>query len=85
MKKIVLGIITLFVISGCSALKIVESNAALNAGAAAVQALTISDAQIAELCTEYMAQIDKENTIAPASSEYAQRLNRIMVKFKEAY
>jgi putative metalloprotease len=81
MKKIVLGIITLFVISGCSALKIVDSNAALNAGAAAVQALTISDAQIAELCTEYMAQTDKENTIAPASSEYAQRLNRIMGKF----
>ena len=52
MKKIVLGIITLFVISGCSALKIVDSNAALNAGAAAVQALTISDAQIAELFHE---------------------------------
>lgn len=82
MKKIYLGIITLFVLSSCSALKVVDSNAALNAGAAAVQALTISDAQIAQLCTEYMAETDKENTIMPASSEYSQRLNRIMGKFK---
>lgn len=82
MKKIILGIITLFVISSCTALKVVDPNAAMNAGAAAVQALTISDAQIAQLCTEYMAQTDKENTIMPASSEYTQRLNRVMARFK---
>lgn len=62
-------------------LKIVDQNAALNATAAAAQALTISDAQIAELCSEYMVQMDKENTIAPASSEYTQRLDRIMARF----
>lgn len=82
MKKIILGIITLFVLSGCTALKVVDPNAAMNAGAAAVQALTISDAQIAQLCSEYMAQTDKENTIMPASSEYTQRLNRVMARFK---
>ena len=67
--------------ASCSSLKIVDQNAALNAGAAAAQALTISDAQIAELCSQYMVEMDKENTIAPASSEYTQRLNRVMARF----
>lgn len=68
--------------ASCSSLKVVDPNAAMNAGAAAIQALTISDAQIAQLCSEYMVQMDKENTIAPAGSEYTQRLNRVMAKFK---
>lgn len=67
--------------ASCSSLKIVDPNAALNAGAAAAQALTISDAQIAQLCQEYMVQTDGENTILPASSEYSQRLDRIMARF----
>ena len=68
--------------ASCTSLKIVDSNAALNAGAAAVQALTITDAQVAELCKEYMQQTDAENTILPASNEYMQRLTRIMSQFK---
>ena len=67
--------------ASCSSLKVVDQNAALNAGAAAVQALTISDAQVAQLCTEYMVESDGQNTILPAGNEYTQRLNRIMAKF----
>lgn len=81
MKKILLGAICLLMMASCSSLKIVDPNAALNAGAAAAQALTISDAQIAQLCQEYMVQTDGENTILPASSEYSQRLDRIMARF----
>lgn len=81
MKRVLLGAICLLVMAGCSSVKVVDPNAALNAGAAAAQALTISDAQIAQLCTEYMAEMDKENTIAPANSDYTQRLNRVMAKF----
>lgn len=82
MKKLLFGLITLLMMSSCSSLNIVNPNAAVNAGAAAIQALTISDAQIAQLCSEYMVEMDKQNTIAPANSEYTQRLNRIMAKFK---
>ncbi|MBR4146827.1 MAG: M48 family metalloprotease [Bacteroidales bacterium] len=82
MKKLLFGLITLLMMASCSTLKVVNPNAAMNAGAAAIQALTISDAQIAQLCSEYMVEMDKQNTIAPASSEYTQRLNRIMAKFK---
>ena len=82
MKKLLIIMAVAVTMASCSALNIVNQNAAIQAGAAAVQALTISDAQIAELCREYMAQSDKENTVLPASNEYSQRLKRIMAKFK---
>lgn len=81
MKRILLGVICLMLMSSCSSLKIVDSNAATNAGAAAITALTLSDAQIAEVCHEYIAQSDAENTVLPASNAYVQRLNRIMARF----
>ena len=81
MKKIILGVFCALLMTSCSTLKVIDQNAALNAGMAAAQALTISDAQIAQVCTEYMAQMDKENNIAPANSEYTQRLNRVMDRF----
>lgn len=82
MKKVLLGVLCLVMMASCSSMKVVDQNAALNAGTAALQALTISDSQIAQLCTEYMAEMDGQNTIAPTSSDYHQRLKRIMGKFK---
>jgi len=67
--------------ASCSSLKIVDSSAAANAGAAVMQALTISDAQVAELCSQYMVETDGQNTILPADNSYTQRLNRIMARF----
>lgn len=81
MKKFLFGALCVMMMTACSSLNVVDSNSAMNAGAAALQALTISDAQIVQLCTEYMAQMDKENTIAPANSEYTKRLNRVMGRF----
>lgn len=81
MKKLILGVCCVMMMASCSMLKITDQNAAMNAAAAAAQALTISDAQIAQLCSEYMVQMDKENTIAPANNEYTQRLNRVMARF----
>lgn len=81
MKRILLGAFCLLMMASCSSLKVVDPNAAINAGAAAAQALSISDAQIAELCSEYMVEQDKENTISPANSAYSQRLNSIMARF----
>lgn len=82
MKKVLLGTLCLFMMASCSSMKVVDQNAALNAGTAALQALTISDSQIAQLCTEYMVEMDGQNTIAPTSSDYHQRLKRIMARFK---
>ena len=82
MKKLALfGALAIMMMTSCSALKIVDQNAAINAGSAAVQALTISDAQVKELCSQYMAESDGQNTILPADNSYTQRLDRIMAKF----
>ena len=82
MKKLAfIGALVVMMTTSCSTLKIVDQNAAINAGAAAVQALTISDAQVSQLCSQYMAESDGQNTILPASNEYTQRLNRIMARF----
>jgi len=67
--------------TSCASLKVVDQTAAVNAGAAALQALTISDAQIKELCSQYMVETDGQNTILPADNSYTQRLNRIMSRF----
>ena len=82
MKKLaIIGVLAVMMMASCSSLKVVDQNAATNAGAAALQALTISDAQISQLCSEYMVESDGQNTILPASNEYTQRLNRIMARF----
>ena len=81
MKKLAFLCAVLLMMASCSSLKVVDPNAAVNAGAAAVQALTISDSQIAELCSQYMVETDGQNTILPASNQYTQRLDRIMSRF----
>ena len=82
MKKLALiGAMIVTMMASCTSLKVVDQNAAVNAGAAAVQALTISDAQVAQLCSQYMAESDGQNTILPAGNDYTQRLDRIMARF----
>ena len=82
MKKLaILGAIVVMMMTSCTSMKVVDQNAAANAGAAALQALTISDAQVTQLCSQYMAETDGQNTILPADNSYTQRLNRIMGRF----
>ena len=81
MKKLALICAVVISMASCTSLKVVDQNAAANAGAAALQALTISDAQVKQLCSQYMVETDGQNTILPASNEYTQRLDRIMAKF----
>ena len=84
MKKLALfGALVVMMMASCSTMKIVDQNAAVNAGAAAMQALTISDAQVAQLCSQYMVETDGQNTILPADNSYTQRLNRIMARFHD--
>lgn len=82
MKKLALiGALAVMMLASCSSLRVVDSNSAINAGAAAVQALTISDSQIKELCSQYMVETDGQNTVLPADNSYSQRLDRIMARF----
>lgn len=61
----------------CSVLQNVNTGRAMQAATTALTGMTITDAQIVELCRASMVQTDAENTLAPASSTYAQRLARL--------
>ena len=67
-----LGLATL--LSGCQGL---DNNGLMQSGAQAFQAYTLSDAQVKQLSDQSCEQMDKDNQIAPANSDYQQRLNKI--------
>lgn len=67
-----LGMATL--ITGCQNM---NSNGFLTSGAEAFQAYTLSDAQVKTLSEDACKEMDSKATIAPASSEYSQRLSKI--------
>ncbi len=82
MKKFLLGVSLLLMMASCSSIQGLNSDKVLQAGSAAATALTISDAQIVQLCKEYMVKSDKDNTLLPADNAYSKRLTNIMSKFK---
>ena len=49
----------------------------MNAAGGALTALTLSDAQVAQLSHEAVAQMDAKSPVAPANNPYTQRLNRL--------
>lgn len=50
---------------------------ALSSGMKSVQALTITDKQIAQYAHQSVEQMDRQNKVASANSEYAKRLGRL--------
>ncbi|MGB9095819.1 M48 family metallopeptidase [Erwinia sp.] len=75
--KLALSLVSLGLITALSGCQGFDSNALMQSGAQAYQAATISDEQVKELSNKSCAQMDSEAQIAPASSTYAQRLNKI--------
>lgn len=61
-------------LSGCQNF---DTNSLMQSGAQAYQAATLSDAQVKELSVQSCQQMDSEAQIAPASSEYTKRLDKI--------
>lgn len=62
--------------SGCSSSGL-NMNSLMSGASKALQAATLSDAQIQNYVREYVAYSDKQNKVAPASSDYAKRLARL--------
>lgn len=61
-------------LSGCQNM---DSNGLLSSGAEAFQAYSLSDAQVKALSDESCKEMDSKATLAPANSEYRQRLDKI--------
>lgn len=51
---------------------------AVKAGTDAAKAITLSDADVATLCREYMVWMDEHNPVAAPDSEYGKRLKKII-------
>lgn len=74
MRAIVLSMTAAALLSGCQNM---NSNGLLSSGAEAFQAYTLSDAQVKALSDEACKSQDSKAKIAPANSQYTQRLNKI--------
>lgn len=61
-------------LTGCQNM---DSNGLMSSGAEALQAYTLTDAQVKELSDKACTEMDSKATIAAAGSDYAQRLNKI--------
>lgn len=61
-------------LSGCQNF---DSNALMQSGAQAFQAVSLNDEQVKELSAKSCQQMDAQNQLSPASSPYTQRLNKI--------
>jgi len=74
MRAILLSLGTAALLTGCQNM---DSNGLLSSGAEAYQAYSLSDAQVKTLSDEACKEQDSKATLAPASSNYTQRLNKI--------
>ncbi|VEI75068.1 Uncharacterized metalloprotease yggG [Serratia fonticola] len=61
-------------LSGCQNL---NTDTLLQSGAQAYQAATLSDSDVKALSDKSCAEMDSQEQIAPASSDYTKRLNKI--------
>lgn len=88
-QKIFLAVALLCLVAGNSSAQIKKLGSKINvekavqAGVDATKAITLSDADIAALCKEYMVWMDANNPIAPPESEYAQRLEKMVGHISE--
>ncbi|BBP96724.1 lipoprotein [Burkholderia sp. SFA1] len=64
-------------LASCSSIGNLNPDSLAQSGQLATQALMLSDGDVRTLSDKSCAQMDSENKIAPASSPYAQRLNKI--------
>ena len=74
MRPILLSLSVAVLVSGCQNM---DSNGLLASGAGVFQAYTLSDAQVKALSDKSCTELDSKASIAPASSVYMQRLNKI--------
>jgi len=80
MPKIIPLLLVLLPLVSC---KDTDLRLASQAGLEAVQALTLSDEQVARLSTKTAEHMDSRHELAPKNSEYAERLRRLTAGHRE--
>lgn len=77
MKKsplLIMSTAALLTLAGCKSLSLDD---AMSLGSQSIQAMSLSDNEVKELSNKSCAQLDSQSKIAPASSAYTKRLNKI--------
>ncbi len=79
MKRLLLVSVWVMLIFGCE-----DTNVVMMTGAAvdAVNAITLSDEQVEQIAARAAVASDEKNKIAPASSPYAQRLEKLVKNYR---
>ncbi len=81
MKRILFPVLIALLATSCGTM---NSDRLMNAGATALQAVTLTDDQIIAYSQEYMAVSDQNNTIATGNDPYAVRLARLTAPFSNS-
>lgn len=86
MKKNLIKVlaIALSLLIGMPAMAQFSLSKAISAGKKAVQAVTLSDQQVADYVKESVAWMDANNTVAPDNDPYTVRLNKLTAGLKSA-
>lgn len=77
MKKYILTLLTVVLLSSCSTLSNINQERAASGITKVIQAVTITDEQMATYVSEYIAQTDASNKICSESSSYTKRLKKL--------
>jgi putative metalloprotease len=69
-------------LSACGALSSLNSEKLVSAGTNLLASYTLTDEQVATMCSEYMTYQDEQSTIAADDSAYTTRLNKLVKNIK---
>jgi len=74
--RVALAAVACGLLAACSGMSL-DPNSLVQSGSQAMQAASLTDTDVRTLSDKSCAQLDSENQIAPASSPYTKRLNKI--------
>ena len=78
MKRFLSLVAVVMALSSCGVVSQLDSGRLLQGGIYAVQALSLTDDQVAAYVGQYIAQLDAQNEVLPESSPYTKRLRKII-------
>ena len=78
MKRFLSLVAVVMALSSCGVVSQLDSGRLLQGGVYAVQALTLTDDQVASYVSQYITQLDAQSEVLPESSPYTKRLRKII-------
>ena len=78
MKRFLSLVAVVMALSSCGVVSQLDSGRLLQGGVYAIQALTLTDDQVASYVSQYITQLDAQSEVLPESSPYTKRLRKII-------